>query len=498
MTPKRLPLLALPLMLFQELKTWYFLFLLIGVNGLRSQALWLIVLEVVAAIGFILAFALIRYWRFSYALEAQAVTINSGLFVKKVRHIPYANIQTLRRQQWFFLQPFNLESLSIETSGHDGKNGEGTLFAVPLSVGQEIEARRHQVAAGSPAAEPTPAAESAPVAETAPQPATSIQRYRINDHDLLLYALTSLGFLPIIAVVGGIWNKVDDLIPHTWRDRAAENLAHLAVLAMVGLVILILLLAIFISFLNLLQRYYHFTLEHDASTLTATRGFFKRNTVSVRLPRIQAVRLQQSIIRQLFHLTTVQALTASNAADDENDNDLVLMPVVRTPQAYPTMQPFIDWLPDHAPTLTPVPRSSYFYYLRNIVLGNLVIVVPIVAAVAKWLPHWLGLALVIAVLWLGLLLLQGRYAARNAGVAIIDSRRIVIQRGSLWTRTQYVILRENVQSLVVASSYWMVPKHRAHLRLNVRRGDGNKELEVRYLDVATAQAVQAWYQPADA
>ncbi len=488
MTPKRLPLLALPLMIINEIKTWYFLILLIAANGLRGRFGWLEILGIIGVIAVIVGFALIRYWRFTYALEGQAVTINSGLFVKKARHIPYANIQTLRRQQWFFLQPFGLESLSIETSGQESKSGEGTLFAVPLSVAEAIEARRHQHPATAPAT-PTPQVTEAKSSQTI---------YHINGRDLNIYALTSLGFLPILAVVGGAYNKLDDLIPHTWRDRAVDSLAHLAVLVIVGLVVAAIVLAIFVSYMNLLQRYYHFTLERDANTLTATRGLFKRNTVSVRLVRVQAIQLQQSILRQLFGLTTVQALTASNAADDESNNDLVLMPVVPTKQVYSAMHPFVGWLPTAAPTLTKVPKSSYFYYIRNIVLPHLIIVAILVGLVVAFGRNWLWLCVIGALLWLLLAALQGRYAARNAGVAIIDDHRLAIQTGNVWTRTQYIVRRENIQSLTAASSLWLDKHAKAHLRVNVRRGDGNKQLEVRYLDAATVTRVLAWYQPTDA
>jgi putative membrane protein len=259
----------------------------------------------------------------------------------------------------------------------------------------------------------------------------------------------------------------------------------------------IVFLSILASYLNLVQRYYHFTLEENENTLIATRGLFKRTTVSVRRTRIQAARLRQSIIRQALHLTTVQALVASNASDDEKDNDLVLMPVVATAQTWTMMHPFLPWLPAMPPTFTPIPRSSHWYYIRNIVSGNGLIIGLALVGLGYFARQWLWLGTIVAGSWLLFVALQGRYAAKQAGVAIIDDHRLAIQTGSWWTRTQYVVRRENIQACAVTTSLWLVPKHRCHVTLNLRSGDSNQKVTVRYLDTTAARAIRDWFRPAD-
>ncbi|MFD1486151.1 PH domain-containing protein [Lacticaseibacillus baoqingensis] len=485
--PKRLPLLALPLMLIQELRTWLFLLGLIIINTWQSHFAWYNLLALAAVLAGSLLLVGIRYWRFTYLLAPQQLTITSGLFIRKVRHIPYANIQTLHRQQWFYLRPFGLETLNVETSSQDGKNGAATLFAVPLSVAADIEAHRQHQPKSAPAAQQP----------TAAVPAQADLTYQIAPKDLNLYALTSLGFLPLLAVIFGAYGKLDDLIPDAWQARVFSSLAHLALLVIVGLGLFFLLVAIFASYLNLMQKYYHFTLTQTGDTLVTTRGFFKRTTVSVQRDRIQAARIRQSLLRQGLHLATVQALVASNAADDESDHDLVLMPVVPFAQTWPTMHPFIPWLPAAAPALNAIPANSRWYYIRNLLIGNGIVLAALLVPLAYFWSQWLWLGGFIAGIWLVLAALQGRYAANNAGVAIIDEHRLAVQTGSWWTRTQYVVRRENIQSLALSNSIWLAPKHRCHLSLNIRSGDNNQQVVVRYLDRAMGQAVRDWYQPAD-
>lgn len=486
MTPSRMPLLALPVMIGQEFKSWWYLLIVAGSSVFKNGFSWWAVLGIGAALLFIVGLAAVRYWRFSYLIDDSAVTINSGLFVKKVRHIPYPNIQTLSHQQWFFLQPFGLETLNIETSSKDGKEGAGTLYAVSTAVGQAIEAHRHH--------QPLPTSDAFETQPNEPATPTFDARYQISARDLNLYAATSMGFLAILAALGWLWNKLDDVIPKTWQQSAFDQLAHLAVLVLVVFAILFLAVAVLISYLNLLQRYYHFTLTKQDHTLTATRGFFKRLEVSVRISRIQAVRMRQSLLRHWLHLTTIQALLASNAADEEKDNDLVLLPVIKADLALTRMHQFIDWVPETAPDFIHVPKTNRWYYVRNWLLWNLLFVAIISCAVGHFWSQWLLWTILLSALWVLIQSLQGWYAAKNAGVSIIDAHTLLLQNGSLWNLTQYVVRRQNIQALSLNQSIWMTRKHIAHLELHIRRGEGNESVEVRYLKAETVEKILNWYR----
>lgn len=150
MKDERLPRAALILMLGQSLYNSVIYVIGLVVIGFRDRADggWIVWLLVGAGFLLVVASTLVRYLRFTYRLADSQVVIKSGLFVRKTRHIPYAKIQTLRHQQWFFLKPFNLESLVIETSSKNGKEGEAQLYAVAPAVGAEIEARRKMMRDG--------------------------------------------------------------------------------------------------------------------------------------------------------------------------------------------------------------------------------------------------------------------------------------------------------------------------------------------------------------
>ncbi|MCX2455827.1 PH domain-containing protein [Lacticaseibacillus nasuensis] len=485
MTPKHLPLLALVLMLIEEVKSWGWALLIMVVGLFKGGGLQALA-GGLAILALCLVLVGVRYGRFTYLLDVDAVTINTGLFVRKVRHIPYAKIQTVQRQQWFFLRPFHLESVTLETSGQEGKGGEAALYAVPLSVATAIEARRHH----PEPTEPTPAVapQAAPATPAGPS-------YRIDAHDLNVFALTSLGFIPIITGMFWLIDKFTDLAPDSWQHTIDNQMAHLAVVLLAALIVIVLVIGLAVSYLNILQRYFHFTLTRTGETLTATRGLFKTISVSVRLNRIQALRFKQSLLRQWCGLTTIQALTASNAADDEKENDLVMLPVVRTAASLATARRFVAWLPAIAPTLTMVAPTHRWYYVRNVLIGNLVWLVPGLAAVGIWLPSWLGWAGLGAVLWLVFFGAQAYNAARQSGVAVAAETILCVQTGSWWARERFYVRRANIQSLTVKNSVWLAQHNLGHLEVNVRAGDSNEALTVNYLPLATITEILTWYQP---
>ena len=509
MKDERLPRAALILMLGQSLYNSVIYVIGLVVIGFRDRADggWIVWLLVGAGFLLVVASTLVRYLRFTYRLADSQVVIKSGLFVRKTRHIPYAKIQTLRHQQWFFLKPFNLESLVIETSSKNGQEGEAQLYAVAPAVGAEIEVRRKMmrgeqaaVAQAAAAEADIAGAEDAPVATVSSAPAevdSPTARYTISAHDLNVYALTSLGFIPILTGALWLWDKFDDIVPKGWERNIDHYMAQLAAAALLALLVFALIVGILISYLRLLQKYYQFTLTQNGDTLTAARGLLKRTQVSTRLHQLQEVRFSQTVLRQLFHLTTVQGLIASNASDDETSDATVLMPVVKEDQALLTMRRFITWLPAAVPPLQPVQRRRYWYYIRNSVLTGLGLAVGLSLAIYFWQAKWLAIAIGLSLVWVAFTAFQGTYAARNAGVKILSPDLLVLQKGGWWRRQRFFVRRANIQSLEVNTSYWLAKKQVAHLVVNVRKGDGNENIEVSYLEQSIADAVRAWYRPAD-
>ncbi len=415
----------------------------------------------------------LTYTFFTFEIDDDMVTLNTGVLIKHHTHVPYGRIQTIQRNQWFFLRPFHLEQLKIETAGHDKRTPEIVLPVVSENVRAEIERRRTA----------TPA--SASPDETSIKGTTNTAfedsiHYQINSHDLSIFALTSFGFLPLLGILFAIYGKAQEFLPQRYLNTLTSDLVSQSILLITLTVLVIIIIAIIGSYLTLIQRYYKFELTTNHKQLKTFQGLVQRQSTTIPLNRIQAIRIKQNVLRQWAHLATIQALAASSAGDEDKNNDMMILPVIKIQNLFKQLNQFISWAPEQRPSLKPLPKRNYWYQIRN---ASLISLIPV--AVCLYFFHFWGLfSIILLIIAVGL----GWYAACNAGWQLTPDQ-LVLQHGSLFTRSQFIIPKKNIQSFELAQSIWMAKKQLAHLRVSIRHGNHVQVVEVRYLPLADARTI---------
>ncbi|WP_407885790.1 PH domain-containing protein [Levilactobacillus sp. N40-8-2] len=479
---KRTHPLGLLLHIANAIKECWFLFIIIFT--LYNQPLWF-ALGWAGVIIAIFIWPTTRWATLSYRVTPTAVEVNSGVFVRHHEHIPYSRIQTVQRKQWFFLAPFKLEELYIETASHDDSKPEARLAAVPTTLADTIDTYRLGAVTSPTGAPDTMATTDTAGTDDAPVTAatTVTAHYRINNRTLLKFAFTSTGFIPLLLILLAIYNK----IPRNWTDTLIADATHLALVVLVGGAVAVVVIAWIGAFLWTYIRYFHFDVALQGDQLKTAKGLFQRNTITAPLKRIQAIRVKQNIFRQWLHIQTVQVLLASKAASKDDDDDLVILPAVPQSQLYDVAPPFVSWLPDHTPDLGDLNVADHrkWYLVRNALL----IVLAPVALASYFLPHWMGaFALILVIAFF-----QGRFAARQTGGGLITPRMLALQTGHMWTKETYYLPVDMIQSVRLNQSIWMKRTGLMHLIVNVRHGNKNQAIELRYLKAEQAQHIYDWY-----
>lgn len=479
--------LAIPVFLSKYLANSLWIILVTWLTGQyqRSQ-----IIALTVYFGILLVLALIKYWWYRYDLDEKGITINSGLFFRKQVHIPYARIQTLQQQQWFYFKPFHVLSVKIETAGQTHNEAEGALPAVRQDVVdrlQEMVNRNAGINATTTA--PSEGAKttvrgSASSTQSSDIPQPVQQSYHINWRDLNTYALTSVGVLPILIGLGWLYGKLEDLLPKKYLDSAISAFIHYGAILLLGAVILILLLGIFISYLTIIQRYYHFELSKQGQRLVTEKGYFQRNTISANQNRIQAIIFRQTVFRQLLGLLSVQAVLASSATTAERERNLVILPVIDRGQTR-MVHDYIDWVPEKLPAFGGISFSGRIRMVMNAIWLSLIPIVPIVYLLRPW--GWLSLLL------LPLAVIFGLYASAQMGIERLSHHFLAIRFGNHLQRDTVIVAKSKLQSVSIRQTIWMKRARLAHLILNVRQGSGNQQLQVRYLNFDEAEAIYQWY-----
>ncbi len=444
----------------------------------------------------IIVFVLPRFLATKYQLTESEFILRRGIFRRQKLHINYNNIQTVQRNQWFFMVPFGVESLTVETAAHSGNEPEVKLVAVPFAVGDELERRQHKQSAIAVTPEQSTTAQTfAEKLQAKPQDASTPKtsyHHTLDLPELIAYALTSLGFIPtIIALLGGFQYLQQAPSVAKWADAQVPAITNWAVgkinqldVVGIGLMVLSLMAVSIISSVGVqLVRYWNFTVDFDGDRITTKKGLLQIGTVSASASRIQAVRFKANVIRGLLHKGTAQVVLASAVGKEDDDDDMVLYPMLARNQVWARLHNVVAWLPSQQPTM------QTFATGRFAMIRNAIIVPLIITGVCVYYFHTWGL---LALLLVALGIAYGEFAVANRGFAISD-QILFISSGSTLERTDFAVSRQHIQSVEVKQSLWMVRHDWVHVVVHIRKGNSDEEIELRYVPAQIGDQVYAWY-----
>lgn len=338
----------------------------------------------------VIAYHVTRYFTLSYEVGPEELVIHSGLLFRRERRIPFDRVQETEIVQSLPHRLFSVARLKISTAGSE--QAEATLNVIrveeaekikaihaqtntlghqprapetldrnasdqpsaPFIIGNEVE--RHS---GSQGEELESEGDVASVASTEHAGAPSYLTYRITNKELLVGGITS----NIVATLGGIvgaiiyfrlflgfgnWvegygreieEKIEKTVayptefverfqaqlPDIWLVKfvfdilQADTLWKSIILATGGLLVAI---------VTYVVRYFDFQLHRSGDLLQSRYGLLTVRRSSLPLRRIQALKLEEGLLRRLCGLASIRVDSASDRSEiDESKKKDVLLPV---------------------------------------------------------------------------------------------------------------------------------------------------------------------------
>lgn len=472
--PKHLHPAAIIVFLTQVVKDWWILLVL----AIANRLWWWLLL----AACIVLVIEILHYVTFTYAIDEHEIVIKRGLINKKQTHLTYPKIQTFQTKQWFFMKPLGLVNLKVASSAQADKQAEVNLPVISMREVKQLEKLKQNATSNENSSEKILDIDKVEQHEQIGQ------RYQIKWRDLNLYALTSFSIVPILLGLGFIYNRLDDMLPDGVMDGMIKNFSQQTEQVIFWDIIILIVLAAFASYCFIVQRYYHFKTTTYDEQLTMQKGFFQTDKVTVRLNRIQSVVFEQSWLRHLLHLTTIQALVAANASDNEQSGNVVVIPVVQNKASHKIAHRFVKWLSveNVKPTeWLQASRRGKWAIIRNTGLPALVISIGICIF---WWPYGVGSFILLPLAWS-----LGSYAGRTTGVGILHQDMLRIQIGHFFGKKTYYLPKKNIQSCQIKQSIFMQRTTLAHLIINVRNGNVETSLKIRYLPRQDAHKIYSWF-----
>lgn len=484
--------LAILMRLLQLIRGSFYLFILVLFPNNRSFGEGLLFAG--GLVLLLLLYAVIQYWFAYYQISPEQVVVYKGIFRKKETILPYERMQTIKQRQWFFLRPFGLTQVLIETAGGSGDEAEASLPVVPQRVLAQIEGYRQKELQPSSIEQAGLIAEQRNLASEAQAEAKkSLAKqteaayvYQISNGQIFLFGLTDLSIFAALFALLALAQE----IPEERIEEAltvSSNLLRAGWVVVVGLVLVVTLALAVISLVRNFLQYYHFEVSRDNQTLTIESGLLERKVQKIPLEKIQGIRVNQQILRKALGLSSVELLLAGGqeTKGESGSSKVYFLPIVSDRLLYEVLHFLLPEWQFEQPTLQFCGRDKLWYFMRWFLW-----LVP-VSCVAFFFNPWLGGGLALLTV---LLLIAAWLDSHFQGYQIQSSRRLCIQSYFFLTRRLTYVEKNKIQDLTITTSYWLARKGLGGLQLAMKEGSGSLLLELRYLEASLLLELERFFR----
>lgn len=427
---------------------------------------------------------ILKWWTYVYWFEEKELRVEYGLIVKKKRYIPFDRIQSFNYKEGIFHRIFGLVQVMVETAGSTNGKPEVILTAITKEAANQIELvtrkRKEEKQENELQGENVVSLEKGNQSQAESQNARVI--HKMNTKDLIILATTSSSMGVVIAGVAAVLSQFAEFIPFEWLFEEVSSIIKFG-FVIVALAIFVSFLftwvvAVIITFIN----YYNFTVIEENERLTITRGLLEKKKVTIPLNRIQAIKIVENPLRQMFGFAAVVVESASGGFGGE-EKKITLLPLVRKKHLYDPLQdlfPQFEW--NQALTRPPKNAKPFFYRIDFIWL------LPIIVLCSYfWFPYGLlSVLIIVPVLFLGL------WQFKTAGYAISGNQLTFCYR--IFSRVTFVVEKKRIQALDCRQTYFQRRKELTTVRVTVMSGLTGASAKTPNLENQAAEEIMSWFE----
>lgn len=420
-----------------------------------------------------LAIAIANYLSFRYAIRGEELIYRSGVLRRKQRVIPLARVQNIEVRQSLVQRLTGVAEVRVETAG-TGSEPEAGLSVVSVKEANELRAELL-----SRRAPPRTGEDVAGVA-TAEEAATETTLVHLTPPELAMAGATANEAGLIAAALVGALQFADDLpipferyIPDVERYFIDQSVAGTILVVAIFTLGLIVIGWVF-SVVGSVVGYYDFRLTRVGDDLHKTYGLLSRREANVPLRRVQAIRVEESLLRRPLKLASLKIETAGSPIQQQQQGGAeAFVPIAHARQVPALVRAlFTDFALEGVSFLPVHPRSRRRTTTRY--------------AIAILVLAGAGAILDLRALWLLVLLpLAWALAAwqyRMRGYAVTED--YVVLRSGVLNRITWIVPDDKIQTLHLTSTPFQRRHRLASLIVDTASGGSQPTL----IDVGIAEA----------
>jgi putative membrane protein len=439
------------------------------------------VIAVTAILFFSLFFRWLSWRRFAYHVGEHDVRIESGILSRTARSIPYERIQDVSIEQKPLARLFDLGEVKFETGGGEGEDAK-------LSFVDMAEAERLREVVRAQKSGPTVAT----VEDVEPAAAESVPIFAMDARRVFTFGLYSFS-LVIFAVLGGLAQQFDFLLPFDWwdfrywiglaeeRGVTVDNLNGIGwsarVILALGALGALAFIGVATGVIRTTLREHGFRLERTAKGFRRRRGLLTLTDAVMPVHRVQAAVIQTGPVRKRRGWHTLKFV--SLAQDSKQESNFVAAPFATLAEIWPIAEAARIAAPGDALHFR---RGRLIWWLNSLIALTLAMILAMTATmVFADAPFSLaGRVLLIPLLLLPLWWLEWRHYGDAT-----DEAQIYV-RGGWWRQKLTIAPQVKVQTVEIAQG----PIARSLGLASVHFGIAGGTLEMVALPLETAGAIR--------
>ena len=316
----------------REIKTFIFPTLIvlaangfkISINSVESAMELIPVIVIVGIFIYTIIRGISKWLTFTYWIEDQELKTEYGFLFKKKRFVPIERIQNLNYNEGIIHRLFNVVQISIETAGGATAAADVELSAITKKAANEIEQLINQNRKKELHEEQTG------------QDNNII--YKIENKKLLLLATTSNSVGVVLAGIAALFSQIVEFIPFEKISSQFSFLLQYGFILVTIIVVIAIFTAWLISVAMTYLSYYDFTLTHVDDQLEITRGLLEKKKITIPVQKIQAIKIAENPLRQMFGYATVTIENAGSSMTSSKEKKVVLLPFIKKNQIQSILQ----------------------------------------------------------------------------------------------------------------------------------------------------------------
>ena len=420
----------------KEIKTFIFPALLvlaangfeISVNSFESAMELIPVIVIIGIFVYTIVRGVTKWLTFTYWVEDQELKTEYGFLFKKKRFVPIERIQNLNYNEGIIHRIFNVVQISIETAGGATATADVELSAITKNAANEIEQLINQNRKLEFQEEQTV------------QENTII--YKIKNSKLLLLATTSNSVGVVLAGIVALFSQLVEFIPF---EKITSQFSFLLQYGFI-LITFIVVIAIFTSWLISVAMtylaYYNFTLTYYDEQLEITRGLLEKKKITIPVQKIQAIKIVENPLRQLFGYASVTIENAGSSMTSSKEKKVVLLPFIKKNEIQPILQSFIQDININVEEGNFSPQKARPLYYRKYVW--------IVAAGTIIGTAYISKYLLFLLLLIPLVICLGVIQYRNASFKL-ESDQLTVQYRTI-SKVLYIAKHNKIQAFEITQT----------------------------------------------